>query len=148
MDSHTITDSDVAQILSGTKVIALIGYSDKPERPSNMVAHFLKAKGYRVIPVNPGLAGQQALGETVVRSLAEIDAPVDMVDIFRASDAVPAIVEEAVTHLPELRTIWMQLGVISEDGAQRARDAGLSVVMDRCPKIEIPRLGVKGPELD
>ncbi|RWR51828.1 CoA-binding protein [Sinirhodobacter ferrireducens] len=139
-----MTDAELREILQTTKVIAVVGFSAKPDRASHYVAAFLQTKGYRVIPVNPGLAGQSFLGETVFADLASIPAEiaVDMVDIFRAPEAVPGIVEEALAHLPALRTVWMQLGVISEEGAARARAAGKMVVMDRCPKMEIPRLGL------
>lgn len=139
-----MTDAELREILQTTKVIAVVGFSAKPERASHYVAAFLQAKGYRVIPVNPGLAGQSFLGETVFADLAAIPAEiaVDMVDIFRAPEAVPGIVEEALAHLPALRTVWMQLGVISEEGATLARAAGKRVVMDHCPKMEIPRLGL------
>ena len=135
-------DQEIREILSDTKVIAVVGVSANAARPSHHVAEFLKAKGYRMIPVNPGLAGQELMGERVYASLAEIPAEiaVDMVDLFRASEAVPGIVAEAVAHLPALRTIWMQLGVISPEGAEAARAAGLRVVMDRCPKIDYPRV--------
>jgi len=139
-----MTDAELREILQTTKVIAVVGFSAKPDRASHYVAAFLQTKGYRVIPVNPGLAGQSFLGETVFPDLAAIPAgiAVDMVDIFRAPEAVPGIVDEALAHLPALRTIWMQLGVISEEGAERAGSAGKQVVMDRCPKMEIPRLGL------
>jgi predicted CoA-binding protein len=139
-----MTDAELREILQTTKVIAVVGFSAKPDRASHYVAAFLQTKGYRVIPVNPGLAGQSFLGETVFADLAAIPAEiaVDMVDIFRAPEAVPGIVEEALAHLPALRTVWMQLGVISEEGATLARAAGKRVVMDRCPKMEIPRLGL------
>lgn len=139
-----MTDAELREILQTTKVIAVVGFSANPERASHYVAAFLQAKGYRVIPVNPGLAGQSFLGETVFAELAAIppEIAVDMVDIFRAPEAVPGIVDEALAHLPALRTVWMQLGVISEEGAARARAAGKTVVMDRCPKMEIPRLGL------
>ena len=140
-----LTDAQVADVLDTMHVIALVGYSEKEERPSNRIAKFLKSRGYRVIPVNPGLAGQEALDEVIVGSLSEIPAEfgVDTVDIFRASEAVPGIVAEALTALPALQTVWMQLGVISEEAAVAARAAGKTVVMDRCPKIEIPRLGLE-----
>lgn len=139
-----MTDAEIRRILQETRVIAVVGISNKPERPSHGVAQFLQARGYRVIPVNPGLAGQELLGETVYPDLAAIpeSIPVDMVDIFRAPEAVPGIVAEALAHLPQLRTVWMQLGVISPDGAAAAEAAGKAVVMDHCPKIEIPRLGL------
>ena len=140
-----LTDAQVEDVLDTMHVIALVGYSEKEERPSNRVAKYLKSRGYRVIPVNPGLAGKEALDEVIVGSLSEIPAEfgVDTVDIFRASDAVPGIVAEALTALPALQTVWMQLGVISEEAAVAARSAGKTVVMDRCPKIEIPRLGLE-----
>lgn len=139
-----MTDAEIRRILQETRVIAVVGISNKPERPSHGVAQFLQVRGYRVIPVNPGLAGQELLGETVYPDLAAIpeSIPVDMVDIFRAPEAVPGIVTEALAHLPQLRTVWMQLGVISPEGAAAAKAAGKAVVMDHCPKIEIPRLGL------
>lgn len=139
-----MTDAELREILQTTKVIAVVGFSAKTDRASHYVAAFLQAKGYRVIPVNPGLAGQSFLGETVFADLTSIppEIAVDMVDIFRAPEAVPGIVDEALAHLPALRTVWMQLGVISAEGAARARAACKRVVMDRCPKMELPRLGL------
>lgn len=139
-----MSDAEIREILKESKVIAVVGFSANAARPSHYVAAYLQAKGYRVIPVNPGLAGQIALGETVYPDLAAIPAEiaVDMVDIFRAPEAVPRIVDEALAALPSLKTIWMQLGVISPEGAEKARAAGKKVVMDRCPKMEIPRLGM------
>ncbi|HEY0275465.1 MAG TPA: CoA-binding protein [Paenirhodobacter sp.] len=138
-----MTDTEIRDILKSTKVIAMVGYSAKPDRPSYGVAQYLRAHGYRVIPVNPGLAGQVIEGELVYPDLAAIpaDAGVDMVDIFRASDAVPGIVDEALT-LAGVRTIWMQLGVVNAAAAVTARAAGKAVVMDHCPKIELARLGL------
>ena len=136
-----MTDEDIRQILTTTRTIALVGWSPKPERPSHGVARFLAGKGYRVIPVNPGQAGMEALGTTVRASLSEIDEQVDMVDIFRRSEEVLPVVEEALT-LPGVKTIWMQLGVINDEAAALAQARGLKVVMNRCPAIEIPRLGV------
>lgn len=135
-------NEDLRQILTDTKVIALVGWSPKPDRPSNSVARYLKAHGYRVIPVNPGQAGVEALGEVVRASLADITEPVDMVDIFRRSEEAGAVVDEALAALPGLKTIWMQLGVSDEAAAARARAKGVAVVMNRCPAIEIPRLGL------
>jgi predicted CoA-binding protein len=134
------TDDDIRNILTGTQVIALVGFSANPARPSHGVAHFLAAKGYRVIPVNPGLAGQVFLGETVRASLADCPDDVDMVDIFRRSEEVADLVTTAIRHLPNLRTIWMQLGVHDAGAVAEAKTHGLSVVWDRCPKIEHPRL--------
>jgi uncharacterized protein len=133
------TDSEIRDILTSVKTIAVVGWSPKPDRPSHGVAAFLKRRGYRVIPVNPGQAGQEALGETVVATLAEA-GPVDMVDIFRRSEEAGAVVDQAIAA--GARVVWMQLGVIDEAAAARARAAGLRVVMDRCPAIEIPRLGL------
>ena len=135
-------DARISTILTQTKVIALVGWSPKPDRPSHGVARFLKARGYRVIPVNPGQAGVQALGEVVRASLSDISEPVDMVDIFRRSEAVGPVVEEALRVLPGLKTVWMQLGVINEPAAEAARAKGVQVVMNLCPAIEIPRLGL------
>lgn len=136
------SDADIRAILTETKVIALVGWSPKPDRPSHRVARFLKDQGYRVIPVNPGHAGEQALGETVRASLSEISMPVDMVDIFRRAEDVPSVVTDALAHLPGLKTVWMQLGIRNDQAAETARAAGVKVVQDRCPAIEIPRLGL------
>jgi uncharacterized protein len=133
------TDAEVRDILTTVRSIALVGWSPKPDRPSHRVAEFLWRRGYRVIPVNPGQAGQAALGETVVATLAEA-GPVDMVDIFRRSEEAGAVADDAVAL--GAKVVWMQLGVVDEAAAARARAAGVKVVMDRCPAIEIPRLGL------
>lgn len=135
------TEADIARIARDTRTIAMVGLSPKPERPSYGVARYLQSQGYRVIPVNPGHAGHSILGETVYADLASIpkDAGVDMVDIFRRSEAVPAIVDEALRELPALRTVWMQLGVAHEGATEAARAAGKTVVQNRCPKIDFPR---------
>lgn len=133
----TPSHADLVELLACVKTIAMVGASNKPERPSYQVMEFLQGHGYRVIPVNPGLAGQILLGETVVSTLAEIDGKVDMVDVFRAAKDVPPIVEDAAAI--GANVFWMQLGVINEDAAQQARAAGMAVVMDRCPKIELAR---------
>ena len=135
-----IDDATLRRVLADTRVIALVGASARSERPSHRVMGFLQGAGYRVIPVNPGLAGQTLLGETVQASLADCPAEVDMIDIFRQSDAVPAIVEQALAHLPALRTVWMQLGVASPEGRKAAEAHGLTVIENRCPAIEYPRL--------
>jgi hypothetical protein len=135
-------DTAIADILRTTRTIALVGWSANPARASHGVARFLAARGYRVIPVNPGHAGQVVLGETVRASLAEISDPVDMVDIFRRSEAVLPVVQEALAALPGLKTVWMQLGVENADAAALAEARGLQVVQNRCPAIEIPRLGL------
>jgi predicted CoA-binding protein len=136
----TETDARIARILQTTRVIALVGLSPKPERPSHEVGAFLADRGYRVIGVNPGIAGREMFGAPVAACVSEIDEAVDMVDIFRRSDAVRPVVERALAALPGLRTVWMQLGVIDEGSAALARAQGVEVVMDRCPKIEYPRL--------
>ena len=135
-------DTAIADILRTTRTIALVGWSPNPARASHGVARFMAARGYRVIPVNPGHAGQVVLGETVRASLAEISDPVDMVDIFRRSEAVLPVVQEALAALPGLKTVWMQLGVENADAAALAEARGLQVVQNRCPAIEIPRLGL------
>ena len=135
------TDAKIRSILTEVRTIALVGWSPKPDRPRHRVAAYLAAQGYRVIPVNPGAAGQTALGETVRASLAEIEGPVDMVDIFRRSEDVPPVVEEAL-KLPGLKAIWMQLGITNAQAAAQAEARGVQVVQDRCPAIEIPRLGL------
>ena len=134
-------DSDIARIARETRCIAIVGLSPNELRPAWGVARYLKSQGYRVIPVNPGHAGAEILDETVYPDLASIPAEVgvDMVDIFRRPEAVPAVVEEAITHLPHLRTIWMQLGIHHAAAAARGRLRGLTVIEDRCPKIEFPR---------
>jgi predicted CoA-binding protein len=137
-----MTDDDLRRILTETRTIALVGWSPKPERPSHRVAAFLKRKGFRVIPVNPGQAGMEALGEVVRASLAEIGEPVDMVDIFRRSEEAGAVVDEALAVLPGLKVVWMQLGVEDAAAAARAEARGVAAVMDRCPAIEMPRLGL------
>lgn len=140
MTAHS--DEDLRRILTTTRVIAVVGVSPNPVRPSFFVARYLGLRGYRVIPVNPGQAGTVLFGETVYPDLAAIpqDIPVDMVDIFRRSDAVPAIVDQAMATLPHLRTIWMQIGVSHTEAAAKAEAAGISVVENRCPKIEYQRL--------
>jgi len=134
-------DAQIGRIARDSKVIAVVGMSPNETRPSWGVARYLQAQGFRIIPVNPGHAGDVLLGERVYGSLSEIpaDISVDMVDIFRRSEAVPAIVDEAVEHLPGLKVIWMQLGVQHDEAAQRAREHDITVVQNRCPKIEFPR---------
>ncbi len=133
-------DIRIARILTSVKTIALVGWSPKADRASNHVAAFLKAKGYRVMPVNPGQAGQDSgLGEVVRASLGEV-GPVDMVDIFRRSEEVGPVVDEAIAT--GAKVIWMQLGVENVEAAERAKAAGMEVVMNRCPAIDIPRLGL------
>jgi predicted CoA-binding protein len=134
-----LSDGQIREVLAGTRRIAVVGASNKPERPSYGVMRFLLESGFEVVPVNPGLAGQKLLGQVVVGSLEEA-APLDMVDLFRNAADVGAPVAEAIRL--GAKTIWMQLGVVNEAAARAARDAGLTVVMDRCPAIEMPRLGM------
>ncbi|MBE0414170.1 CoA-binding protein [Yoonia sp.] len=136
----TYSDSHLRKILDRTRTIAMVGVSANPVRPSYYVARYLGLKGYRVIPVNPGLAGQTLLGGTVYATLADVPDDVDMVDIFRRSDAVPPIVDAAVARWPNLQTIWMQIGVEHPEAAAKAEARGVTVIQNRCPKIEYQRL--------
>jgi predicted CoA-binding protein len=135
-----ISDTFLRDILQRTKVIAVVGVSPNPVRPSHYVGRYLSLRGYRVIPVNPGHAGERLFGETVRAGLADCPDEVDMVDIFRQSRHVPPIVEEALNRFAGLRTIWMQIGVRSDEAAAMAEARGVDVVMNRCPKIEYQRL--------
>ena len=134
------SDDFLRKVLRRTKTVAIVGVSAKQIRPSFYVARYLKLKGFRVIPVNPGLAGQALLGETVYPDLESIPDDVDMVDIFRRSDAVPAIVDDALARWPDLQTIWMQIGVEHAQAAAVAEARGVDVIQNRCPKIEYQRL--------
>lgn len=133
-------DEDIRQLLDETRTIAMIGASDRPDRPSYSVMAYLQSRGYRVIPVNPQITGEHVHGEFVFRELAQIGEPIDMVDIFRRPIAAGEAVDEAIAA--GAKSVWLQLGVINEEAAARAEAAGLKVVMDRCPAIEIPRLGL------
>jgi len=133
-------DEDIARLLTDARIIAVVGASDRPGRPSYGVMKFLQEWGYRVLPVNPQITGQHVLGEFVWRELAEIGVPIDIVDIFRRPEAAAEAVEQAI--FVGAKAVWMQLGVINHEAAARAEAAGLEVVMDRCPHIEIPRLRV------
>ena len=135
-----VSDADIAGILGACRRIALVGASANPGRPSFGVMAFLLARGHEVTPVNPGLAGQMLQGCQAMASLADA-APLEMVDVFRAADAVGPVVDDAIAA--GARVLWMQLGVINHPAAERARKAGLVVVMDRCPVIEVRRLGLK-----
>ena len=137
---NELEPGDIEHILRDTKLIALVGASANPARDSHEVMRFLQAKGYRVIPVNPGLAGKELNGEKVYASLRDIPEKVDMVDVFRNSEAAGPVAGEAVEI--GAKYVWMQLGVVNGAAAARARAAGLRVVMNRCPKIEMPRLGM------
>jgi hypothetical protein len=133
-------DEDIRALLTNARTIAVVGASDRPDRPSYGVMKALQDHGYRVIPVNPQITGEHVHGEFVFRELAQIGVPIDIVDIFRRSDAAGDAVDEAIAV--GAKAVWMQLGVINEEAAARAEAAGLTVVMDRCPAIEIPRLGI------
>jgi predicted CoA-binding protein len=133
-------DADIAELLSTTRTIALVGISDRPTRPSYGVMRTLQMHGYRVFPVNPQITGEHVHGEYVWRELAQIGEPIDLVDIFRNSEAAGDAVDEAIAV--GAKAVWMQLDVINEAAAARAEAAGLKVVMNRCPAIEIPRLGI------
>jgi len=136
------TDEGLAKLLKAVRHVALVGASHKPERPSYQVLEFLLKKGYRVTPVNPGLAGQTLLGQTVVGSLSDIDDPVDLVDVFRAGSALPGLVDEAIAiGAPSL---WTQLDVRHVVAEKKALDQGLSIVIDKCPAREWPRLEACG----
>lgn len=136
----TYTDAFLKDILTRTKRVAIVGVSSNPVRASYFVARYLGLRGYDVVPVNPTLVGQSLFGAKVVGSLSEIDGPIDMVDIFRRSEAVPQIVDEALEEFPNLRTIWMQIGVEHAEAAAKAEARGVDVVQNRCPKIEYQRL--------
>ena len=142
MNHDRYTDAYIATILNEVKVIAMVGASANTNRPSYFAMKYLLGKGFRVIPVNPGLVGQEILGQKVLASLGEIDGAVDMVDIFRNSEAALGIVREAIALKEKLglKVIWMQLAVRNDEAAAEAEAAGIKVVMNRCPKIEYGRL--------
>ena len=131
-------DEDIAELLSNARTIALVGASDRPDRPSYGVMKFLQAHGYRVLPVNPQITGEHVHGEYVWRELSQIGEPIDIVDIFRRPQAAGEAVDQAIAV--GAKAVWMQLGIINEEAAVRAEAAGLKVVMDRCTKIELMRL--------
>lgn len=138
------TDAEITELLIQTRTIAMMGASDRPDRPSYRVMKFLQEEGYRVIPVNPRITGEHVHGEFVWRELSQIGEPIDLVDIFRNSREAGEAVDQAIAT--GAKAVWMQLGVIDEAAAARAEAAGLKVVMDRCPAIEIPRLGLRKRE--
>ena len=134
------TDELLRSVLKSVRTVAVVGVSTNPVRPSYYVARYLGLKGFDVIPVNPVAAGETLFGRKVLAGLSEIDVPVDMADIFRRSEHVPEIVDEALEVLPGLKVIWMQIGVEHAEAAARAEAAGLTVIQNRCPKIEYQRL--------
>ena len=138
--TETPSDDLLRRILREVKSFACVGVSPNPVRPSHYVARYLKLKGYRVVPVNPVQAGKELFGETVVRDLSEIEGGVDVIDIFRRPDAVPDIVDAALTMEPRPKVIWMQIGVSHAEAAAKAEAEGLTVIQNRCPKIEYQRL--------
>lgn len=138
MEPLVYEDDFIRGILRRTKTIAMVGASTNWTRPSFFAMKYLQAKGYRVIPVNPAAAGQDLLGETVRASLQDVGMPIDMVDVFRASEHVGPVADDAIAV--KAKTLWMQLGVRNDEAAAKAKAAGLDVVMDRCPKIEFGRL--------
>ena len=134
------TDDEIRDLLSSIRTVALVGASDNPRRPSFGVMADLQSHGYRVLPINPRITGEHIHGEYVWRELTQIGEPIDMVDVFRRSEEVGAIVDEAIAV--GAKAVWMQIGVVNEQAAAKAEAAGLKVVMDRCPKIELRRLNV------
>ncbi|HAV08069.1 MAG TPA: CoA-binding protein [Rhodobacteraceae bacterium] len=136
----TYSDDFLKTVLKRTRRIAVLGVSLNPVRPSYYVARYMALKGFDVIPINPGHVGEEVFGAKVLGSLSDVEGPVDMVDIFRRSEHVGPVVEEALTKFPDLQTIWMQIGVINEEAAATAAARGVDVIMDRCPKIEYQRL--------
>lgn len=140
MSHDSYSDSYIRRILNTVKTVAMVGISPKENRPSYFVFKYLKERGYRMIPINPGQAGKEILGEKVYARLGDIPQPVDMVDIFRGSDHVMPIVRGAIALTLKPKVIWMQLTVRNDEAAKLAEDAGLKVVMNRCPKIEYGRL--------
>lgn len=139
MDHDCYPDATIRRILESVRTIAVVGASPKPERPSHYVMRYLLERGYDCVPVNPGQAGKSIAGRTVHARLSDIPEPVDMVDVFRNSDAAARVVDEALLLAPKPKAIWMQLGIRNDAAARLAEAAGIEVIMDRCPKIEIPR---------
>lgn len=136
----TPSDTDLRRILTAPRTFACVGVSANPVRPSHFVARYLSLRGFRVIPVNPAHAGAPLFGETVVGGLGDIDAEVDVLDIFRRPDAVPALVREGVARFPGLSCVWLQVGITSVEAAEICAAAGVTFIQDRCPKIEYQRL--------
>lgn len=133
-------DDEIAELLKSAKLIAMVGASDRPDRASYGVMRFLQGKGYKVVPVNPMLAGKEIHGEPVVATLREVGGTIDIVDIFRNSSDAGPVIDEAIAV--GAKAVWTQLGVYNDEAVARAEAAGLKAVVDRCPKIEMPRLGL------
>jgi hypothetical protein len=142
MSNDAYPDAFLRDILAAVKTIAMVGASDKETRPSHVVFAFLLARGYRVIGVNPSLAGKSVHGTAFFKTLADVPGPIDMVDIFRNSAAAGGVVDEALALEPKPKVIWMQLGVLDDAAAARAQALGVKIVMNRCPKIEYERLAI------
>ena len=140
MDHSQYSQYYIRDILNAVKTIAIVGASERDIRPSYMAMKYMKQKGYRAIPINPGLAGKEILGEKVYASISDVEEPIDMVDIFRNAEAAGEITDEALALDPMPKVIWMQLTIVNEDAAERAEAAGLKVVMNRCPKMEYGKL--------
>lgn len=138
VNHDTYSDAYIKGILAGCRIFALVGASPTPSRPSYFAMSYLLAKGFHIVPVNPAHAGKEILGQKAYASLADIDMPVDVVDIFRNSEAALQVTREAIAI--DAKVVWMQLGVRNDEAAKMAEDAGLKVVMNRCPKIEYGRL--------
>lgn len=147
MHADNLSDDDIRRILTQTRAVAVVGASPKHWRPSNRVTAALVAAGYKVYPINPGHAGKELHGRRTFASLNEVDENIDMVDVFRQPQKVTEVVEDAIANQQRLgiQGIWLQLGVINEQAAEKARQTGMWVVMNRCPKIEFARLGIAGP---
>lgn len=142
MSELTYDDALIRRILKDTRIIAMPGASPNWVRPSNFAMKYLLGKGYQVHPINPGHAGKEIWDQTVYASLADVPAPIDMLDVFRGSEAAGALIDEAIALKDEkqIKVVWLQLGVINHEAAERAEAAGLTVIMNRCPKIEYGRL--------
>ena len=137
---ETYSDAELRKVLGAVKTVAIVGISTNPARPSYFVGRYLGLKGYTVIPINPGHAGKTLFGKTIIDDLENVSQSVDMIDIFRKSEAVPEIVDQALEKFQNLKCIWMQIGVQHEAAAAKARARGVTVIMNRCPKIEYQRL--------
>lgn len=142
MQHDRYDDAYLTEILTSVRRIALVGASNRPDRPAFYVARFLEERGYEVLPVNPGLAGQTIDGRLVHAALSDIAGPIDMVDVFRNVAAVPGIVDAVLALAATPKVLWLQLGIRDDASAAAAEAAGIKVVMDRCPAIEVPRLGL------